>query len=99
MKTPTTRSGHPVYSTHQATGAPPDSELPAVAPPRQSEELVPNPAADFGGLDTIPEDLLGANQRREDELDYGILETELPGEDQARETGEPSNRPPERWGT
>jgi hypothetical protein len=97
MKSRTTQADHPSHAARQATGAPPpDSELPAVAPPREARELIPHPAADVGGLETVPEDLLAETERYEDEADHAGLDAELPGEDQARETGSLRNPPPER---
>lgn len=63
---------------------PPTSDVPVCEPTPLAELVVPHPCAPFGGMDNVPEALMPLGQQVADELDYGGLEQELPGEDGAR---------------
>ena len=81
------RRAHGMRLTHTAQrhpAVPPDSELPAVEPEVSAASVVPHPAADVGGVDNLPEELLTEAERLADQLDHARLDVELPGEDQAR---------------
>jgi hypothetical protein len=54
------------------------SDVPTARPPTSVEEAVPHPAADAGGLDDIPLDLLPEHERVEVELDQAGLDAEWP---------------------
>jgi hypothetical protein len=69
----------------EPTAPPPVSELPPDEPPPRAASVVPAPEAAAGGLDNIPEELLSAAERAQDELDHAGLDAVLPGEDQAHE--------------
>ena len=98
MKPRTTHPEEATRTPHLPTGEPPPtSECPAAPAPRESPELIHHPAVDFGGLDAMPNDLLGETQQCQEELNYTGLDVELPGEDQARGTGAPRHPPTERW--
>ena len=75
---------HLVNTGHRHAAVPPDSELPPVEPEVSALEVVPYPAADAGGVDNLPEELLSETERFADQLDHARLDVELPGEDQAR---------------
>jgi hypothetical protein len=87
MNTRKTGKGHGGYVTggvHRHGVVPPDSELPPVEPEVSALDVVPHPAADAGGVDNLPEELLSDTERLADQLDHARLDVELPGEDQAR---------------
>lgn len=75
---------HMANTGHRHAAVPPDSELPAVEPEVLAAAVVPHPAADAGGIDNLPEELLSDAERLADQLDHAYLDVELPGEDQAR---------------
>lgn len=61
---------------------PPVSDVPPAEEPPLAEVVVPHPEAAFGGIDNVPEELLSAGEREEDELNHAGLDQQLPGEDQ-----------------
>jgi hypothetical protein len=89
-KTGKGHGGHLTETAYHHGVVPPGSELPPVEPEVSALEVVPHPAADAGGVDNLPEELLSDTERLEDQLDHARLDVELPGEDQARldRTGE-----------
>jgi len=58
---------------------PPESDVPQGQPPASACEVAPHPAANFGGIDTEPQEVLTPEQQVADLLDHEGLDQELPG--------------------
>jgi hypothetical protein len=67
------------------------SDIPGAGPPLSVEEAVPHPAADAGGLDDIPLDLLPEVERVAVEFDLAGLDEAWPEE--AVSPDEPKGQP------
>jgi hypothetical protein len=71
------------FPRHRQVRVPPDSELPAVAPPPVAAEVTPH-VCEAGGVANIPEETLSPSEQASDVLDHAGLDVELPEEDRAR---------------
>ena len=70
----------PVYTSHPTRPASDmESDVPQGEPPASAEQVAPNPTADFGGIDSEPQEVLPPNERVEETIDHAGLDQELPG--------------------